>query len=178
MRWFPNGRQLDAEIRLRFTGVVEAALRGELEAWTGLEGGKLALVLVLDQLARHLYRDDGRAFAGAARAERLALELLDDASLTYEAQMFASIPLSHSEDLALQEQGVAAAEALAARAAGGPLAMIGAIGREQAGKHRDVVARFGRFPHRNAILGRASTPEETAFLHDWASFEPPRAMLP
>lgn len=174
-RWFNGGAAFDALIRERFGPTIEAGLAGGLDAWgedvgtAEAPGPALALILVLDQFTRNVYRGTPRAFAGDSTALRVALRLLDTGAArgwSPLAQWFALLPLEHAEDLALQQRCVAAFEQLRADAhAAGSLhaaAMDGAL--DYAVRHRDVVARFGRFPHRNAILGRADTPEEAAFL--------------
>lgn len=174
-RWFNGGATFDALIRQRFGPTVTAALAGELGAWAQDDGSAdtpgpaLALILVLDQFTRNVFRSTPRAFAGDARALPMALRLLDAGGARGWPPLmrwFALLPLEHAEDLALQQRSVAAFEQLRAdaRAAGSPhaAAMDGAL--DFAVRHRDVVARFGRFPHRNAILGRADTAEEAAFL--------------
>jgi uncharacterized protein (DUF924 family) len=176
-RWFMGGPALDAEIRERFAPLVERALTGELDDWAQTQRGRLALILLLDQFTRSIYRNDPRSFAGDARAQALALEAVErglEGELTIEERQFLHMPLLHAENLAHQERSVAAVAALVADA---PLLyqqFLG-MGVEQARKYRDIIARFGRFPHRNAVLGRTSTPEEQQFLVDWEQKMAPSA---
>jgi uncharacterized protein (DUF924 family) len=164
MRWFRGGT--DDDIRARFGPTLDAAIRGELDGWAATPRGRLALILVLDQFSRSLFRDSARAFAQDARAQQLTLEGLDrgdDRELAPWERIFFVLPLGHSEDLALQERSVAYAEALIDEA---PPALRGIyeMSARQAAAHRDVIRRFGRHPHRNAVLGRTSTPDEQAYL--------------
>jgi uncharacterized protein (DUF924 family) len=179
LRWFRGGEAMDREARERFGRAVERAVRGELDAWAEEPSGRLALVLLLDQLTRNVFRGDpARMYAGDARAQRLALEAFDrgmDRGLPYEQRLFLSMPLLHAEDLALQRRAGAIAAALAAEAPP-QYAQMAAMNREQTAKYTSVIERFGRFPHRNAVLGRASTPEEEEFLKDWDERAPPKGM--
>ena len=158
--WFRKDEKFDAEIRSRFGEVHAAAARGELEAWRAERESMLALIVVLDQFSRNLYRNDARAFAQDAHALACAREALkrgDDArSLPVERQ-FLYLPFEHSEDAADQALCVQLMSQLEAFEETRGLT-------EWAVKHQTIIDRFGRFPHRNAILGRASTPEEIEFL--------------
>ena len=169
-RWFTKDPAFDAEIRARFGALVEEAASGALDGWRGESRSALALIVVLDQLSRNIYRDDPRAFAQDSRALAVARALRDSGrarELGLYQRMIALMPLQHAEDRAIQAESVAAFEALVedARATGNPN-VIGPLGAalDFAKKHRDIVERFGRYPHRNAILGRESTAEELAFL--------------
>lgn len=145
----------DEEIRRRFGDLHAAVVRGEHEAWRTTPRGALAYVIVLDQFSRNLYRGDPRAFAADAQARAAAAEAVaagHDQALTTAERGFLYMPFMHSEALADQDRAVALFRPL------------GGASLEFAERHRDIVARFGRFPHRNAVLGRASTPEEAAFL--------------
>jgi uncharacterized protein (DUF924 family) len=176
-RWYQGGPTLDAEIRARFGDLVEQALAGQLTDWEAAPRDRLALVIVLDQFTRSIYRDDPRAFAGDLRAQQLAVDALDrglDRDLTVEERNFLIMPLLHAEDLALQERGCAEIRRIVDDAAAWQ-AEVFAMGIEQSTKFRDIIRRFGRFPHRNSVLGRTPTPEETAFLADWATKGPPSA---
>jgi uncharacterized protein (DUF924 family)/glutathione S-transferase len=175
-RWFAGGDAMDSEVKTRFTDTVEAALSGKLDAWAATTRGRLALVLVLDQLTRHVFRGQARTFAGDPKAQRLATEAFDaglDEALSTPERMFLSMPLLHSEDTAHLQRGVELARRFA-RSAPALLARGSAMHIEQADKYLAIVTRFGRFPHRNAVLGRVSTAEEEAFLVDWAEKGPPR----
>lgn len=174
-RWYMGGPALDAEIREKFGPIVERALAGELDDWAQTTRGRLALIVVLDQFTRSIYRNDARMYAGDLRAQQLAIEALDsgvDRELRIEQRNFLIMPLLHAEDLALQERAVAAMQALHNEAEPWQQAIV-KMGVEQSRKYREVIARFGRFPHRNQILGRPSTPEEAAFLVDWEAKQTP-----
>lgn len=165
-RWFRGGPEVDREIRERFGGDLERARRGELDAWADTPRGRLALVILLDQFSRNLHRGTGEAFAGDSQALELAVEGLDrgvDSAFDPFERMFFTLPLSHAEDLASQERAVRTCEAWAASL---PPALVGMAksALDQARLHRDVIARFGRFPTRNQALGRTSTPEESAHV--------------
>ncbi|MDQ2819411.1 MAG: DUF924 domain-containing protein [Pseudomonadota bacterium] len=160
--WFRKNAGFDAEIRTRFGATIEVALAGGLRAWDE-EGptGILARILVLDQFTRNAWRDTPTAFTGDAQALTAARGLVaSGAHLTLAAQQrsFAYMPFEHAEDLAMQQQAIDLFTELAAEDASFSDSL------DYARRHRDVIARFGRFPHRNAILGRASTPDEAAFL--------------
>jgi len=175
MKWFRGGPALDAEIRAKFGDDVHAALDGKRDAWLAQPNGWLALIIVLDQFTRNVFRGDARTHAGDARAVELALEGLDTGktrALPLEQRHFALMPLIHSESSAHQARYGEEVRALAAEAPEA-LRWFYALGIEQSDKYRDIVRRFGRFPHRNALLGRTSTPEEEAFLVDWAEKQAP-----
>ncbi len=165
-RWWTKDPEFDATIRERFGDTIAQALAGELEAWTATARGTLAAIIVLDQFTRNVFRDTGAMFSGDARARGLSRRLLDGpgyATLRPTERYFALMPLMHSEALEDQREGVArfTAEALAVPEAGRKLFAGGA---DFAGKHAVIIERFGRFPHRNHLLGRTSTEEEAAFL--------------
>jgi uncharacterized protein (DUF924 family) len=176
-RWFSGGPEFDREIRERFASTVERALAGDLDDWARTTRGRLALILVLDQFTRNIFRESPRAFAGDARAQKLAVEALDarlDRELGFDERIFLKIPLAHAEDLALQERSVVETDKLTGEVADWQRPIF-ARGTEQARKYREIIARFGRFPHRNSALGRKSTPEEEAFLVDWKEHRAPSA---
>jgi len=158
--WFRKDEGFDAQIRSRFGEVHAAAANRELEGWRGERESMLALIVVLDQFSRNLYRNDPRAFAQDAHALGCAREALargDDAlSLPVERE-FLYLPFEHSENAEDQARCVELMSRLEAFEETRGLT-------EWAVKHKVIVDRFGRFPHRNAILGRASTPEELEFL--------------
>jgi uncharacterized protein (DUF924 family) len=153
-RWWRKDPAFDAEVRTRFGALHEAVMRSGREVWLSSPRGRLAYVIVLDQLSRNMFRDSARAFAGDARALDAALAGLaagDDQALGPDERSFLYMPLVHSERLDLQERAVAL--------------FAGEPGTQKfAEQHRDIIRRFGRFPHRNALLGRPSTPDELAFL--------------
>ena len=165
-RWWAKDPQFDQSIRDRFGSTLQDAMQGRLDAWTQTPRGTVALVIVLDQFSRNIHRDDPRAFAAddAAQATTLAaLERGGDQGLTPFERVFLYMPLMHAEDLELQQECVRLFEGLAEEA---PPRLAEALqsNAQFARAHRDIVERFGRFPHRNAILGRPSTPEEIEFL--------------
>jgi len=163
-RWFERDDAFDAVVRARFGTLHQRAAGGELDTWMALPEGWMALLLVLDQFSRNLYRGDPRAFACDARAQRVALEGIAqgfDERLPPAWRVFAYLPLEHAEDLRLQDRSVALVEGLCA-AFPGEAVYINYLGYAQ--RHREVIERFGRFPHRNAVLGRASTLEEQHYL--------------
>ena len=165
-RWMHGGPEVDREITERFGEVLERAGRGELDHWAKTPRGRLALIIVLDQFSRHIYRGSPLSYSQDEKALKLALEGTDlgmDRELTPVERNFFWLPLAHSEDLALHERSVEHAEEEAAIAPPHLRAMA-EFGVSQAMAARDVIARFGRHPHRNEILGRASTPEELEYL--------------
>lgn len=153
---FAQSDALDAQIRTRFGATWQAARQCELWAWRATPLGRLAEILVLDQFSRNLHRGSPLAFAQDAQALALAQELVaggHDAALTPVQRAFAYMPYMHSESAAIHAQA---------------LVLFDQPGLENnlqfEVRHRDIIARFGRYPHRNAVLGRNSTPEELAFL--------------
>ena len=160
--WFRKDAAFDAAITERFGTLIALAVGGGLREWDeqGTEG-KLARILVLDQFTRNSARGTPGAFAGDALALAAARELVDsgaDRELTPVQRSFAYMPFEHAEDAAMQELSVRLFSELAERNPGFESAL------DYAHRHRGVIARFGRFPHRNPILGRASTPEELEYL--------------
>lgn len=165
-RWWTKDPAFDDMLRQRFGALLERAARGELDAWTATARGALALVVLLDQLSRNVHRGTPRAFAADARARdvmRGALARGLDRELPHAHRVFLYMPLMHSEDLADQREALARFTDLADTAPA-PLAAELRGNLDYARRHLEIVERFGRFPHRNAILGRESTPEEQAFL--------------
>lgn len=165
--WF-DGSVADEPIRQRFSGAVHQALAGELDHWADSPRGRLALVILLDQFTRNLYRGQPEAFSGDAQAMVLARDGFargDDKQLPLMMRRFMYLPLEHSEDIADQHDCVAKMQAMVAEA---PDALLASCkdSVHWAEVHRDIVLRFGRFPHRNPILGRSPTDEEIAWLED------------
>jgi uncharacterized protein (DUF924 family)/SAM-dependent methyltransferase len=155
-KWWVRDPAFDAEIRRRFATLHDAAAAGALEHWRATAHGALALVILLDQFSRNLFRDDPRAYASDAHALGVALAALDrgfDRGLDDDRRSFLYMPLQHAEDLPVQERCCALFATIA-----------DAESIEAAAEHRATIARFGRFPMRNAALGRQSTPEERRFL--------------
>ena len=163
--WFRGGA--DAAIVERFAPLLERAARGELDEWAGGPRSRLALIIVLDQFSRSIHRGTARAYAQDQKALGLALEGIEighyAALETPWEKTFFFLPLGHSEELAHLERAVGLAEELVAQAPA-ELRRILEHSAAQARGHRDVIARFGRQPHRNAILGRPSTAEEIDYL--------------
>lgn len=170
--WFGGGPALDAQVKALFGPQVLQALQGGLAAWEAQPLTRLALVLLLDQFTRNVFRGTGQAFAGDARAQQLVMGALAqgwDQQLPWVGRVFFYMPLMHAENLALQDECVSrfttlrmdAPEELKARLQGN---------LDFAVQHRDIIARFGRFPYRNAALGRAGTAAEEAFLETGPRF--------
>lgn len=172
-RWFSGGAAVDAEISERFGSIVDEALEGGLVDWEDTIHSALALVIVLDQFPRNMHRSTPRAFAGDGRALSIARQWQDTrdfASLEYPEQVFMLMPYQHVEDRVIQEEGVRRFRALEDEACqtGAPCAIVKWLAgtRDYAERHRDIVARFGRFPHRNDILAREATEEEQRWLEE------------
>ncbi|MGB0749522.1 MAG: DUF924 family protein [Magnetospiraceae bacterium] len=154
--WFKKDADFDAEIQRRFGDAVADAINGTLEDMANSPKGALALIILLDQFTRNIYRGDPRSFAGDDRALRIAKEAVAagwDRDLPPTLRSFVYLPYEHSEALEDQDTSIYLFK------------NFGAEGKlEWAVKHRDIIVRFGRFPHRNAVLGRKTTPEEAEFL--------------
>jgi len=164
--WFGGGPSLDKRINESFGAALESARRGELDAWAAEPRGRLALIILLDQFSRNVFRGKPEAFAQDEKALALARAGWDDGMFDrFDAidRLFVSLPFSHAEDLDAQRRAVQLCQA---SLSGAPemwrKMLIGAV--DFARKHLDVVARFGRFPHRNETLGRESTKEEKEYL--------------
>lgn len=159
--WFRKDPAFDAAIAARFGTRIEQALGGGFAAWADVPQEALARVLLLDQFTRNVFRDTPRAFAGDALALSAAQTMVargHDAVLAPVRRAFVYLPFEHAEDRGVQQQSLALHAALAA--ADPALAEQ----EDYARRHAVIIERFGRFPHRNAVLGRASTAEELAFL--------------
>jgi uncharacterized protein (DUF924 family) len=164
--WFGKSQANDRVVVERFAATLAAATAGELDHWAHTPRGRLALVIVLDQFPHHIFRDRPQAFATDPQALAQCLAALaadDDRHLTPIERVFLYLPLEHAESLAMQERAVSLYAQLAHGAAADEQALFNGF-LDYARRHCDVVARFGRFPHRNEILGRASTPDEREFL--------------
>jgi len=166
--WFGKHQANDTEARERFGDQVEEALAGGLGEWAESPKGWLALVILLDQLPRMIHRDTPNAYAGDQRAQTLVqhgLKLGRDQHLAPLERTFIYLVLEHSEDLDTQNQAIACFTRLLADV---PVTernyFVGSL--DYAERHQKIIARFGRFPHRNAILGRTSTDEEIRFLKE------------
>jgi uncharacterized protein (DUF924 family) len=154
-RWFAKDPAFDARFRDRFLAAYEAASRGELAGWAGTADGALAQIILLDQFPRNAFRGTPRMYAtdiAARAAAEAAIVAGHDRSAREDLRLFFYMPFGHSENPADQDRSVALAAAL------------GEPTLTHAHHHRDLVRRFGRFPHRNPILGRAETAEERAYL--------------
>lgn len=167
--WFTKSEATDEEIRKLFGGLLQEALVGRLDG-EALEQplGMLAVLIVLDQFTRNAYRGTAKSFAGDERALALALKAIDlgwdtDESIPTVARIFMYLPLEHAEDLLMQEHSVVAFEQLHQEAPP-ELREFFATTLDYAIRHREVIAQFGRFPHRNAMLGRESTASEKDYL--------------
>jgi uncharacterized protein (DUF924 family) len=164
--WFGADAELDRRIRVQFGHLVEQARAGELTSWTTTPRGRLALIILIDQFSRNVYRGNPQAYSEDEKALALATEGYECghfAHLDSLEQVFAYLPFSHAEDLALQKRAVELAQRAALAAPDAWRGMLfGAV--DYARKHLDVIARFGRFPHRNIVLNRVTTAEESAYL--------------
>lgn len=164
--WFGNDPVLDEGIRAAFGPLVDEALRGGLQPWETTPLERLALTILLDQFTRNLYRGKSGAFAGDTRTQQLTLDAIArdwDHQLPYAGRVFLYMPLMHAEDLSLQQECVIRFAELHDEV---PAALKKNIqgSLDFAEQHRDIIARFGRFPYRNAALGRINTAEEDGFL--------------
>lgn len=161
-RWFENHPETDDLIRSRFQGLLESASKGELFKWRSTPEGRLAEIIVLDQFSRNIYRGSGEAFKNDSMALVLSQEMISlkqDLLLEIGQRAFAYMPFMHSESKAIHEQAVK---------------LFSVPGLEDNYKfeilHKEIIDRFGRYPHRNAVLGRTSTPEESEFLKTHKGF--------
>ncbi|MFE8711213.1 DUF924 family protein [Aeromonas allosaccharophila] len=165
--WWGKSSETDALLASRFGELAQAAAKGSLAHWADAPSGRLALILLLDQLPRNVHRGTPAAFAQDPLARDLCLKGLSigaDQSLSPLARVFFYLPLEHAESREQQARSVALFETLAAEQAGTPAQATFAGFADFARRHQVIIERFGRFPHRNDILGRTSTPEEVAFL--------------
>lgn len=156
--WFKKSQALDADMRTRFGQLVMQARQGELSAWRGTAHGRLAEILLIDQFSRNIFRDKAEAFSADVVALVLAQEAIAlgiDQALTPTEKAFLYMPFMHSESKAIHDQA---------------MVLFNQPGLENnfefEKKHKAIIDRFGRYPHRNAILGRQSTDEEVAFLSE------------
>jgi len=155
-RWYKKDEAFDAEIRRRFLATWEAAMAGQCDDWQNSDEGTLALLIVLDQFSRNMFRGDPRAFSADAKARDIADGAVArgvDQRLDRVMRQFIYLPFEHSEHLADQERSVALFKALG-----------DAENLRYAEIHEDIIRKFGRFPHRNRVLGRQTTDAEAAFL--------------
>ena len=155
-QWFKKNDDFDQMIEKRFSGAIKDAFEGKLESWEETDTGCLALIIVLDQFTRNVFRNTPRAFAGDKRALALSQLCCDNDYLTnpiVQRRQFMLMPMMHSENLTVQDTALPLFKKYASEK-----------DYEYAKKHHNIIARFGRFPHRNVILGRKSTNEELEFL--------------
>lgn len=165
--WFSKNDQIDREIADTFGSLIEEALQDGLADWEIDPRPRLAKILLLDQFTRNVFRGTPKAFAGDPIALKLALHTIDlgeDQQLTPIERSFCYLPLEHSEDLKIQNQSVALFQKLKADGASVDPTTFNS-NHIYAVKHQVIIAKFGRFPHRNGVLGRVSTPEEESFLN-------------
>ncbi|GIK35842.1 MAG: hypothetical protein AMXMBFR45_01360 [Gammaproteobacteria bacterium] len=165
-RWFGSDPALDQQIRTEFGPLVERALAGELDGWATSAEGRLALILLLDQFCRNIHRGSAMAFAGDRRALKLCIEGSmgnEYRTLSPVQRVFFFMPLQHAESAGVQDKSVRIYNALA-EGVSDTLRETFLTFAQFAELHRDIVARFGRFPHRNRVLGRSNTPEEDSYL--------------
>jgi len=154
--WFKINDDFDQMIKIRFSGVIEDSIEGKLDSWEKTETGCLALIIILDQFTRNVFRNTPSAFASDKRALALSQTCYDKGYLNnpdINKRQFMLMPMMHSENLAVQDAALPLFNNYASKK-----------DYEYAKKHREIIARFGRFPHRNVILGRKSTNEELEFL--------------
>ena len=159
-KWFKKDARFDEAIRLRFEPVHHAAARGDYDGWQASAEGCLALLILLDQFPRNLWRGSGHAFATdpmARAVARKALALQFDQQISTDLRLFFYLPFEHSEDAGDQDLAIGLIQGLVDETGQDDLLRFAVM-------HRDLIARFGRFPHRNQALGRDSTPEEIAYL--------------
>lgn len=161
-KWYKKDAKFDEALRLRFEPVHHAAARGDYDDWALTPEGSLALLLLLDQIPRNLYRGSGHAFATDPKARavaRAAIRAGHDKQAEPLLRQFYYLPFEHSEDMVDQDEAIRLFAALKEETHDGD-------GLKWAELHRDIIVRFGRFPHRNACLGRDTTPNELAFLSE------------
>lgn len=165
-QWFTVDKAFDAEIRSRFGDLVNSASKKDLETWKKTPKGRLALIILLDQFPRNIYRNTPQAFAYDCIAQALTLEGLtvnDDKKLFPIERVFFYLPLEHAENLELQELSVEKFKDLVSNLPEAQKSPYQSF-LDYAVRHYEIIAKFGRFPHRNKILNRESTPEEIEFL--------------
>ena len=158
--WFRKDPDLDRDLELRFGDLLVLAKDGQLDDWCASPKGRLALIVVLDQFSRNIFRESGDAFAADSMALKLCVEGIEtrqDRELTLEQRSFFYLPLRHAEDLEMQELGLTKTRELNDAGYGTD---------KYALNHLEIIQRFGRFPHRNKVLGRRNTPDEEVYLAD------------
>ena len=165
-RWFGSSEELDEQISTQFGGLIEQASDGELDEWAETPAGRLALIIILDQFRRNIFRGEAAAFTHDKKALKLAIEGTISGAhkeLSPLQKMFFFMPLQHAESLKIQEKSVGIFNALA-ESVSETLRETFLTAAHFAELHRDIVAEFGRFPHRNAVLGRENSSTEAEYL--------------
>lgn len=178
-RWYEGSPQLDQEIRKRYGALVEAAVAGSLDSWQKSVSGRLALLVLLDQFTRNLYRGTARAYSGDAAALALAIDTIDSGAhhaYSLEERLFVIMPLVHAEDVAVLSRAVLFADEMTNEAPP-ELREPWAFGAQRVRKYQALIVRFGRYPGRNAALGRKSSAAELAYLAEEARLGSPLAAL-
>jgi len=171
--WFGEDKDIDEEMRSQFGGDLERAILGEFDHWKGSPRGQLALIIAFDQLSRHIYRDSPLAFAQDSRALDICMHGVSqemEHQLSLIERVFYYFPLLHSETLYHQEQSIQAYTMLSELAFAETRVIYDSF-LKFANHHYSIIQRFGRFPQRNIILGRKSTPEEILYLEEADSME-------
>ena len=171
--WFKKDPEFDHQIQTRFSDALNQANSGAFDHWVEESPAKaLALLILFDQFPRNMYRSSGQAFAYDGKARFVAEEMVKKAwekQLSAPARMFICVAMEHQEDIAVQRKGMELADALVADATE-EYRQFAAFFHPFPQKHAEIIERFGRFPHRNALLGRESTPEELEFLVNFPGF--------
>jgi uncharacterized protein (DUF924 family) len=165
-RWYQGGPELDQTIEKRYGARVEAAIAGELDSWRASVSGRLALLILLDQFTRNIYRGTARAYAGDPAALALALDTIDRGvhrSYSLEERLFVLMPLVHAESVEMLARAVQLSDDMVAEAPA-ELREPWSFGATRVRKYHALIERFGRFPGRNAVLGRSSSAAERAYL--------------
>jgi uncharacterized protein (DUF924 family) len=165
-RWFEGGKETDQEIKERFGEAVKQAAGDKLAAWEKSTEGTLAMIILLDQFSRNVFRGTDKAFAGDAKALRLSQKLIaagTDKELAWPERGFLYMPMQHAEDKAVQARGIEAYKGLIDDVPDELKKVVTGF-LLSAREHKAIIDRFGRFPHRNRVLGRDSTDEELTYL--------------
>lgn len=168
--WYSNSKQIDEEVKFRFELDLKRALEGKLDSWLDVPRGSLAFIILIDQFSRNVYRGTPKAFEGDSVALKASLNGIEkgfDINLHPIERLFFYMPLMHSEDLEIQMTSLECFTMLEKLFTTPPsIASIISTSKMYAEKHYLMIEKFGRFPHRNGIIGRSSTPEELKFLKD------------
>ncbi len=165
-RWFQGGKEIDKEIKARFGKAVKQAAANELSRWENTTEGSLALIILLDQFTRNVYRGTAKAFSYDIKASRLCQKLIEvgaDKEMSWSQRGFCYMPLQHAEDVNMQQQGIEMYLDLVEDTPD-ELKKVAAGFLLSAREHKTIIDKFGRFPHRNKVLQRQSTDEELIYL--------------